>query len=178
NHFSYQLFDIISDSLISKKDYKKITVDMRWQIDDSVFAPAHTDTSLKHWFVNKSNVYDPFQFIYDYNEMLSSLEGRNTLLQKNDTLAFTIDTLIYMINPTLHFTDSISKADTLNLSQLNFPKSGLSIAQGRDIRQYKQCLKNQQQYYADKLWVYKLRDKVSTRVDLKKWQEGFGEKVG
>lgn len=176
NYFTYQLFPVISDSIISEKNYSKITTEMRWIIDDSTFAPLTLDT-LKYWFLDTLKTVNPYKFTQDYNAMLQFLEGRNHFVQGIDTAKFNGESIKYLMSPTIAFVDSISQVDTLDLSEIHPTKSTLSDLQKADFLNYKAYLKNQHKAYSNKSWVYKWRDKVNTTVDLQKLQEDISAKV-
>lgn len=177
NYFTYHLFPIISGSLIIAKNYATITSEMRWVINDSTFAPPILD-SVKHWYTNPEGIVSPYQFIEDYNTMINFLKNRSVVLQDSTTVAVFSDTLLYKFHPTLAFVDSIRRVETLNLQEIQNTTDTLGYKQTNEVSQYIAYLKNQHQAYADQSWVYKWRDKVSTKVDLGKLQEGLKEKVG
>ncbi|WP_417607993.1 hypothetical protein [Owenweeksia hongkongensis] len=177
NYFTYQLFPIISDSVISEKNYSKITSEARWAINDSTFTPLTFDTT-KHWFVNKSEIVNPYQFTEDYNVMLQFLENRNLLIQSSGTSKFKSESIKYVISPTIAFVDSISQVDTLNIEEIQPLESTFSALQKTDIHNYRAYLENKHRAYSEKSWVYKWRDKVNTKVDLKKLQTDISAKVG
>ncbi|AEV34227.1 hypothetical protein Oweho_3276 [Owenweeksia hongkongensis DSM 17368] len=177
NYFTYQLFPIIRDSVISEKNYSKVTSEARWAVSDSTFAPPAFDT-VKHWFVNKSEIVNPYQFTEDYNVMLQFLEKRNLIILGSDTAKFNSESIKYVISPTIAFVDSISQVDTLNLEEIHPSENTLSALQKTDIHNYRAYLKNKHRAYSEKSWVYKWRDKVNTKVDLKKLQTDISAKVG
>ncbi|WP_417602132.1 hypothetical protein [Owenweeksia hongkongensis] len=177
NYFTYQLFPIISDSVISEKNYSKITSEARWAINDSTFAPPAFDT-VKHWFVNKSEIVNPYRFTEDYNVMLQFLEKRNLFTLGSNTAKFKSESIKYVISPTIAFVDSISQVDTLNLEEIHPSENTLSALQKTDIHNYRAYLENKHRAYSEKSWVYKWRDKVNTKVDLKKLQTDISAKVG
>ncbi|WP_417588765.1 hypothetical protein [Owenweeksia hongkongensis] len=177
NYFTYQLFPIISDSVISEKNYSKITSEARWAINDSTFAPPAFDTT-KHWFVNKSDIVNPYRFTEDYNVMLQFLEKRNLFTLGSNTAKFKSESIKYVISPTIAFVDSISQVDTLNLEEIHPSENTLSALQKTDIHNYRAYLENKHRAYSEKSWVYKWRDKVNTKVDLKKLQTDISAKVG
>lgn len=177
SYFSYSLFHIISDSTLTEKSYAKITSAIRWKINSTTFSPLGLD-SIKAWYINPFGAVNPYQFTKDYNKLLSFLANRNQYIHGADTLPFEADEFLYPINPTVFFVDSISKVDTLNLESIRFQNAKLSPLQENDVKIYKAYLEHQHTAYVEKSWVYKWRDKVSTKVDLGKLQEDLREKVG
>lgn len=177
SYFSYRLFHIISDSTLTEKSYAKITSAIRWKINSTTFSPLGLD-SIKAWYINPFGAANPYQFTKDYNKLLSFLANRNQYIHGADTLPFVADEFLYPINPTVFFVDSISKVDTLNLESIRFQNAKLSPLQENDVKIYKAYLEHQHTAYVEKSWVYKWRDKVSTKVDLGKLQEDLREKVG
>lgn len=177
SYFSYRLFHIISDSTLTEKSYAKITSAIRWEINNTTFSPPGLD-SIKAWYINPFGAVNPYQFTKDYNKLLIFLANRNQYIHGADTLPFAADEFLYPINPTVFFVDSISKVDTLNLESIRFQNAKLSPLQENDVKLYKAYLEHRHTAYVEKSWVYKWRDKVSTKVDLGKLQEDLREKVG